>query len=310
MDGTTAVAAARPPVRAGRPRFRALVPWLYLAPLLAPLILFVYWPLLHTAWLSLVRWNLQPGQATEFVGLANYAGVLESSLFADASWNSMIYVLAAIPLKVLLPLPVAVFLWSLGRAGGTYRTILFLPTLISFVIIAVVVGWMLNPIAGHVTALLSWLGMGFANPLATPDGAIITIIVLSAWKVFGFNVLLYLAGLASIRRDLIEAMRLDGASDWVILRRLIWPLLSPTTFFVLIATVIFSLQQVFTPIDILTEGGPENGTTNFFYMVYQLAFRTFDIGRGAAGTVLLFLLLLVITLLKLRVLEKRVHYQQ
>jgi multiple sugar transport system permease protein/sn-glycerol 3-phosphate transport system permease protein len=82
------------------------------------------------------------------------------------------------------------------------------------------------------------------------------------------------------------------------------------SFFVLIATVVFSLQQVFTPIDILTEGGPENGTTNFFYMVYQLAFRTFDIGRGAAGTVLLFGLLLVITLIKLRALDKRVHYQQ
>jgi len=293
-----------------RARFHGLLPWLFLAPLLVPLALFVYWPLLHTFFLSFVRWNLQPGVPLEFVGLSNYGGVIASTLFADAGWNSLIYVLAAIPLKVLLPLPVAVFIWSLGNAGGWYRTVLFLPTLISFVIVAVVVGWMLNPIAGHVAALLASVGGGFGNPLAAPDGAIVTIILLSGWKVFGFNVLLYLAGLASIRRDLIEAMRLDGAGDWTILRRLIWPLLTPTTFFVLIATVVFSLQQVFTPIDILTEGGPENGTTNFFYMVYQLAFRTFDIGRGAAGTVLLFGLLLVITLIKLRALDKRVHYQQ
>jgi ABC-type sugar transport system permease subunit len=309
MDAALPAAIAARPRAAGAWR-RAALPWLFLAPLVLPLALFVYWPLIHTAWLSFVRWNLQPGVPTEFVGLENYAGVLASSLFADAGWNSLVYVLAAIPLKVLLPLPVAVFIWSLAGAGGWYRTILFLPTLISFVIVAVVVGWMLNPIAGHVAAVISALGGGFGNPLASPDGAIVTVILLSAWKVFGFNVLLYLAGLAAIRRDLIEAMRLDGAGDWTILRRLIWPLLTPTTFFVLIATVIFSLQQVFTPIDILTEGGPENGTTNFFYMVYQLAFRTFDIGRGAAGTVLLFGLLLAITLIKLRVLEKRVHYQQ
>ncbi len=179
MDAAALPAPAAVHARGGMAWRRAALPWLFLAPLVLPLALFVYWPLLHTAWLSLVRWNLQPGVPTEFVGLENYAGVLASSLFADGGWNSLIYVLAAISLKVLLPLPVAVFIWSLGSAGGWYRTILFLPTLISFVIVAVVVGWMLNPIAGHVTAVLAWLGSDFGNPLASPDGAIVTVILLS-----------------------------------------------------------------------------------------------------------------------------------
>ena len=93
-------------------------------------------------------------------------------------------------------------------------------------------------------------------------------------------------------------------------RHLLWPLLTPTTLFVLISTVIFAIQQVFTPIDIMTEGGPQNGTTNLFYMVYQYAFRTFNVGFGAAGTVIIFAFLLVITLVKMRMLDRHVHYQQ
>jgi multiple sugar transport system permease protein/sn-glycerol 3-phosphate transport system permease protein len=104
-------------------------------------------------------------------------------------------------------------------------------------------------------------------------------------------------------------MQIDGAGDLRIFRHLIWPLLTPTTFFVLISTVIFSLQQVFTPIDLLTEGGPSNSTTNLFYMVYQYAFKSFNLGYGSAATVLLFVLLVAVTFLKIRGLERSIHYQ-
>nr|WP_263480978.1 sugar ABC transporter permease [Pseudosulfitobacter pseudonitzschiae] len=289
---------------------RDLTPWLYLAPTVLLLAVFTYWPLLQTAYLSLVDWNLNPGQSADFVGLNNYGRVAGSTLFQAAFLNTLIYIGASIPLKVLLPIPVAVFLWSVGQKGHFYRAILFLPTLISFVVVGIAFLWILNPIFGYAKVIFAELGLRFPNLLADPDTAIWVIIGISTWKVLGFNVLIYLAGLASINKELIEAMRMDGAGDITIFRRLIWPLLTPTLTFVAISTVIFTMQQVFTPIDLMTEGGPSNSTTNLFYMIYQYSFVTFDVGGGAAGTMMLFGFLMIMAFVQFRVLDRRAHYQQ
>ncbi|MGR3780571.1 MAG: carbohydrate ABC transporter permease [Albimonas sp.] len=313
QEGAAPAAPSRPFVRRGaraRARWRAASPWVYLAPTLLLLGVFVYWPFVHTFWLSLVQWNLNPTQGAEFVGAANYGRVASATLFEHALWNTLIYVAAAIPLKVLLPIPLALFVWSLGSRGHVYRAILFLPTLLSFVVIAIAFIWILNPLFGYAKQWLGMLGLGLPPLLTHPDFAIWTIVSIASWKVMGFNMLLYLAGLASINREYIEAMRMDGAGDGAIFRRLILPLLTPTMFFVLISTVIFTIQQVFTPIDILTGGGPENSTTNLFYMVYQYTFLTFDVGAGAAGTVILFALLMIVTVAQILTLDRRVEYRQ
>jgi ABC-type sugar transport system permease subunit len=309
------VPATAPPLGATTPpawrgRQWHLAPFLYLAPMIVLLAVFTYWPLLHTIYLSFVQWNMNPDQPMRWVGTANYRGIFNSPLFDAAFRNTLIYIIASIPLKVLLPIPIAIFVWTLGTRGQVYRALLFLPTLFSFTVVAVVFLWMLNPIGGHLVQIGRLFGGQWPNVLADPDFAIWTILLISTWKVIGFNTLLYVAGLASINRDYVEAMRLDGASDWRLVRHLLWPLLTPTTLFVLISTVIFAIQQVFTPIDIMTEGGPQNGTTNLFYMVYQYAFRTFNVGFGAAGTVIIFAFLLAITLLKMRTLDRHVQYQQ
>lgn len=312
-----AVAATVPAQGAAAPRVRRawtgrwpLAPFLYLAPMILLLAVFTYWPLIHTVYLSFVQWNMNPDQPMRWVGTANYRGIFQSPLFDAAFRNTLIYIVASIPLKVLLPIPIAIFVWTLATRGQVYRALLFLPTLFSFTVVAVVFLWLLNPIGGHFVQLARLFGGQWPNVLTDPDLALWTILLISTWKVIGFNTLLYVAGLASINRDYVEAMRLDGASDWRVVRHLLWPLLTPTTLFVLISTVIFAIQQVFTPIDIMTEGGPQNGTTNLFYMVYQYAFRTFNVGFGAAGTVVIFVFLLAVTLLKLRMLDRHVHYQQ
>lgn len=307
---TRAAAPARARAVGWGKRADRFAPYLYLAPTLGLLALFVYWPFIHTFFLSAIDWNLNPSQPTEFVGLSNYGQVVGSTLFQHAAWNTVIYILASIPLKVLLPVPIALFIWTLGTRGHFYRAVLFIPTLLSFVVVATAFVWILNPIFGYAKQYLAMVGLRMPNLLTSPDTAIWTIITISAWKVLGFNVLIYLAGLTSINRDYIEAMRMDGASDWRIFRHLILPLLTPSMFFVLVSTVIFTIQQVFTPIDILTGGGPQNSTTNLFYMVYQYTFLTFDVGAGAAGTVILFAFLLVVTVVKILFLDRRVHYQQ
>ncbi|SEE84087.1 carbohydrate ABC transporter membrane protein 1, CUT1 family [Rhizobiales bacterium GAS191] len=292
------------------PAWLRRAPYLYIAPMLLLIGIFVYWPLIATIGLSFAKWNLNPDRPIALAGFDNYARLASSPLFRDALRNTGYFLIGSLPLKILLPIPVAVAIWSLGRKGEIYRAILFLPTLISFVVVAIVFLWLLNPIGGMIPLGLRALGLQGANPLAEPASALWTVLLISTWKIFGFNVLIYVAGLARIRGDLIEAMQLDGAGAGRIFVSLVWPLLTPTTFFVLVSTTIFSLQQVFTPIDIMTEGGPQNGTTNLFYMVYQLTFRTFDVGRGAAATVLLFALLLLITTVKFRVVDRHVYYDQ
>ncbi len=282
-------------------------PYAYLAPLIVLLGLFTYWPLIQTFYLSFMRLN--PGGAPAFVGWANYAGVFDHSQFQDAARNSLVYILASIPLKVLLPIPIAFFLWSIGpRLSAFHKTVLFIPTLLSFVVVSILWIWMLNPVAGFAQTLLAPFGLQLPPLVSSSGTAIYVVLGVSTWKILGFNVLLYLAGLASINRDLIEAMRIDGAGDGVILRHLIVPLLSPTIFFVLISTMVFAVQQVFTPIDVMTQGGPANATTNLFYIAYQYTFESFNIGFASAAVTLLFLAIGGLLLLKLAVVERHVHY--
>ncbi|MGL5139399.1 MAG: carbohydrate ABC transporter permease [Beijerinckiaceae bacterium] len=285
------------------------VAYLYLAPLIALLGLFTFWPLVHTAYLSVTSWNLNPGVPIRFVGWRNYVDVMDSELFRAALWNTLVTLSASIPLKVLAPIPVAVFIWSLGRRGELYRTVLFLPTLVSFVAVSIAWLWILSPLGGYLDLTLKRLGLSLPPLLTREATALGTIIGIATWKVFGFHVLLYLAGLTRIPGRLIDAMRVDGASDAMILRRLIWPMLGPTTLFVLISTVIFTMQQVFTPIDVLTRGGPSNATTNLFYVTYEYTFLNFAVGQGAAATVILFGFLMLVALVKFRLFDRLVHYR-
>ena len=295
-------------VSKGRWRNR-VAPFSYLAPAMLLLGLFTYWPLLYTFVLSFFRWNLVSPDM-QFVGIDNFTGLSDSPMFDAAMRNTAFYVLGSIPLKVLLPIPIAAFLWAMGGGRSfAYKTILFLPTILSFVVVSLVWMYLLNPIVGLTQAVLGSVGIRLPSLLGDADTALWTILGISTWKIIGFNTILYLAGLASINRDLLDAMRLDGARDSQVFRFLVWPLLTPTTLFVLVATVIFSLQQVFTPIDILTRGGPANATTNLFHMVYIYTFESFNVGLGAAGTTFLFLLILLVTVVKLKLLERWVHYQ-
>jgi ABC-type sugar transport system permease subunit len=282
--------------------------YLYLSPLIVTLGLFTYWPLLQTFYLSFVRFN--PDTWPTAVGFDNYAGVFGNAQFRDASRNSLVYIVAAVPLQVLLPIPVACFLWTMPpRMADLHKTILFDPALLSFVVVAIVWIWMLNPVAGFLQTILEPLGIKMPALLSNADTAIFVIIGVSMWKILGFNALLYLAGLAVINRDLIDAMRVDGAGDGTIFRRLIVPLLSPTIFFVLISSVVFAIQHVFTPIDVMTRGGPASATTNLFYIAYQYTFESFNIGFASAAVTLLFGLIGGLILLQLGVIERYVHYR-
>jgi multiple sugar transport system permease protein/sn-glycerol 3-phosphate transport system permease protein len=302
-----APAAAQRQARTARRRGQAL-PYLLLAPLLVLLAAFTYWPLLYTAYLSVV--DVRLSAPDHFVGLANYLGLFRSAAFAAAARNTAVTLVLSLPLNVLLPIPIAVFVWCNGaRLATLHRSILFVPTLLSFVVVSIAWIWMLNPVVGMLQSLLRPLGLQMPALLSDAALALPTIIGVAGWKVAGFNALLYLAGLASVPRDLVEAMRIDGAGDWRIARSLLVPLLSPTIYFVALTSLLFAVQQVFTPINIMTDGGPTNATTNLFYLAYQMAFQSFNIGFASATAVLLFAGLGALAALKSRLVGRRVHYQ-
>ena len=146
-------------VAPSRPRRRSLAPYLYVAPMLALIGLFTYWPLVSTFGLAFERWNLNPDMPMRFVGTENFGQLFASQLFRDAALNTVAYLLAALPLKVLLPIPIAIAMWSLGRSGLIYRSVLFLPTLLSFVVVSIAFVFFLNPLGGAVTAALAALGL-------------------------------------------------------------------------------------------------------------------------------------------------------
>ncbi|MFN4281953.1 MAG: carbohydrate ABC transporter permease [Alphaproteobacteria bacterium] len=298
--------AGRVPLVAARRKID-MHPAAFLAPFVLLMAAFTYWPLVELIYLSFFKLNRFGPDP--FVGMSNFIGVFDNTQFHDAAYNSLIYIFVSIPLKVLLPIPLAVFIWTMGaKLANFYKTVLFLPTLLSFVVVSIVWIWMLNPVMGLFQSVIRPLGLQMPTLLSDTTTAIYVIIGVGAWKILGFNVLLYLAGLSAINRDYVEAMRLDGAGDGTVMRRLVLPMLSPTIFFVTISTVVFTIQQVFTPIDVMTQGGPLNATTNLFYIVYQYMFESFNVGYSAAGALIIFALLGFITAVKVLWLEKRVHY--
>ena len=304
LSSSASFRAASPVLRSLRIDLR---PAVFLGPLVVLMGVFVYWPVVATIYLAFFK--IGAGGISKFVGVDNFVAVFSNLQFYDAVINTFIYILVSLPLKTLLPIPLAIFLWATGRrVGDIYKSVLFVPTLLSFLVVSVVWIWILNPVAGLLQSVIRPFGLQLSPLLSDASTAIYVIVGVSTWKVLGYNVLLYLAGLSSIGADYIEAMRMDGAGDWTIVRRLIVPLLSPTIYFVAVSTAIFTTQQVVTPIDAMTQGGPLNATTNVFYVVYQFMFQSFNVGYAAAGAVVVIAVVGVAAAIQMVWFGRRVHY--
>ena len=208
---------------------------------------------------------------------------------------------------VPLLLAVAVLRVS-GRWRDVYRVLLFSPTVISMAIACAVWLWMFHPLYGVINSLLRLVGIQGPAWLSSGDSAIWAIVVVTVWKTFGFNFVLYVAGLLAIPPEMYEAARVDGASEGRLFRHITLPLLAPTTLFVLLTTFILSPQNLFVPTQILTQGGPNEASNNLGYLVYQLGFEYFRVGYASAAATLIFLLFLGLTALQFYLAESRIHY--
>jgi multiple sugar transport system permease protein len=227
----------------------------------------------------------------------------------QALWNTGIYVVGLLPFSVVLPLGIALLVQGIrGRARGIYRAIIFTPMLIAPVVVAVVWRWMLHPLHGVLTVALSdLLSIEPINWFRSMDLAIWAIVVITGWKLLGFSVLLFSAGLTGINPDYTDAAGCDGASGWQITRYITLPLLSPTITFMVLLTVILSGQWTFPMINVLTAGGPVGSTASIYYLMWELGFRSFNVGVSSAA-VLFFVAFGGLALLFTRLMERFSFY--
>ena len=292
-------------------RRREWLDWLqgyaFLAPSFIVLTVFTYLPVVYAFGLSFFRWRILRGEPT-FIGLANYEFLLTSEDFWQAMWNTVYFALGSIPTGMALALFIAILLNRPLRGLALYRTAYFLPTITSLVAVSVVWLWIYHPDVGLMNYLLNLFGLPSVRWLNEPRSAMPALILLGIWRGLGYNVVIYLAGLQNIPQHLYEAAKIDGANRWQLFRHITWPLLTPTTFFILIIAVINSFQA-FTQIHVMTQGGPLGSTTVIVYYLYQQAFQQFNMGYGSAIAVVLFLIILGLTLIQVKVLGPRVHYQ-
>jgi ABC-type sugar transport system permease subunit len=286
-----------------------LTPYLLIAPLLILMAIFIYWPLIYSTYLSFFDWNfVRPDK--DYVGWNNFTRLPDDPRFIQSLKGTAVYTLALIPLQVLLPLGLALLLFRTrdSRLQGAYRVLLFSPTVIAYSVAAIMWLWIFNPNYGVLNKALSYFGVDAIRWLSDRDTAIWAIIMVATWKTLGFHMLLYLAALEGIPKDYIEAAQLDGASNWQLMRSIRFPLMTPTFFFVLVTTVISVNDDVFAAINVLTNGGPFDSTTNIIYYLYQQGFKYFQIGAGSAVAVIVFVVTVFLTWLQFRFVERHVHY--
>jgi multiple sugar transport system permease protein len=292
-----------------RPRVRRapgwLIPSLFLAPALLSLSLWVYGPLLAAFRLSFHEWNLLPTAPMEFVGLENYERLLDLPELRRAASNTLVYTVGLLPLTVGLPLLAALMTRELrGMSGALYRALIFVPMVIAPVVVAVIWRWLLAPEYGAVNAMLAALGLGKLRFLQDPQLAIWSIIFITGWKLIGFSTLLFAAALTQVDRSLVEAARLDGASEGQIARRVLIPLVAPAIAFLVMLTLLHGAQWSFVAINVLTQGGPRQATTNLYYLMWEYGFSTFAVGWSTAAGMMLFAVFSVVAALCLRMMHR------
>lgn len=281
--------------------------YLFLSPVLLLFSVFTVFSVGYAFYLSFHEWNiLEP--AKPYVGLDNYSRLLEDERFHQAVINTIYYTAGSVPLTMGIGLLIALLLNTQIRARGLFRALFYLPVLTPLVIASIIWKWVYNGDYGLLNYYLMELNL-IDEPLlwlSDPNLAMPAVIITSVWKGVGFAMVVYLAGLQSIPEDYYDAAKIDGANGWRRLTDITIPLLSPTTLFLLVISVLGSFQ-VFTQIFIMTNGGPLGRTRTVVWYIYTTAFRDFNMGYAAAMAFALFAMMLVFTLLQFKLLNADVQ---
>lgn len=274
--------------------------WLFILPAILGTLIFIIIPVICSFGLSFADWDLL-GQI-EFVGLKNYVDLFNEDLFYKILFNTVVFAFATSVFGVIIPLILASIINTKIRGSEFYKTAYFLPFITPMIVVGVVWEWIFDPNIGLLNQFLhlhiNWL---YDTHFAMP-----ALILVSVWKLIGYNMIIFLSSLSGINQNLFEAAKIDGANSFEVFKNVTVPILSPTIFFVVIITAISSFQ-VFDLIYLMTQGGPLDSTNVLVYAIYKNAFEYFNVGRASAIAYVLFLIILVLTLVQWNLRKKLVY---
>ena len=277
------------------------------APALLLMLVLLLMPTLAVLALSFTDAELGVSKVN-FLGLSSYARLLEDRTFLGAVRNTALYVVLVVPASVVLGLGLAMLIEADDLLKPFFRSIYFLPVVSLLVAMASVWQYLMHPSIGPINMLLNKFGLSSVNWLGSSDNVMGALAIIGIWQTVGFNMVLFLAGLTGINRDLYAAAEMDGArSAWSRFCVVTWPMLGPTTLFVLTISVINAVK-VFETVATLTQGGPGKASDVLLWVIYEEGFVHLQIGTASAMAMVFIAVLLVLVLIQTRVLEKRVHY--
>ena len=283
--------------------------FLFLLPSIFFFVVFSYWPLLQNLYLSFFSWNMVSPNMT-FVGIENYTAVLGSEELIKILANTVVFVAIMLVLNFVLPYLFSFVLGHLIERGkGFYRSTLFMPATLSLAVASILFLWIYNPLAGPLSIALSWFDVESPRWFKENWLVIFAICTIIGWKVFGYNLIVMLAAMLAVPKEMIEAAKLENASNWQIFKQIIVPMTSSTAIYVFTITVVFGLQYVLVPVNMLTQGGPDQGSSNLVYIIYQYAFVFFQTGKSAAFAIITMVCYIAFLLFRTKYLEKKVYYE-
>ncbi len=282
------------------------LPWALILPQLLIIAIFFFWPA-GQAVLQSFQMEDAFGLSTEWVGLENYRNLFSDATYLNAFQRTALFSVLVAGIGIAASLGLAIFADRIIRFAMIYKTLLIVPYAVAPVIAGVLWVFMFSPSIGVVTHYLGKLGYDW-NHLMNENQAMTLIVITSVWKQISYNFLFFLAGLQSIPKALIEAASIDGAGPWRRFWNIQLPLLSPTTFFLLVINIVYAFFDTFGIIDAATQGGPGQSTSILVYKVYQDGFKALDLGGSAAQSVILMMIVVVLTVIQFRYVEKKVQY--
>jgi sn-glycerol 3-phosphate transport system permease protein len=284
----------------------AWLPWVLIAPQVVVIAVFFFWPAAQ-ALLQSVQQSNAFGTSVEFVGLENFRNLWNDPTYLASFFTTAVFSTLVAVLGISISLMLAVFADRIVKGALVYKTLLIWPYAVAPAVAGVLWLFMFAPSVGVVSYWLRSLGINW-NHLLNGGQAMTLVIMAAVWKQISYNFLFFLAGLQSIPKSLIEAAAIDGARPWRRFWTIVFPLLSPTTFFLLVINIVYAFFDTFGIIDAATEGGPGKDTSILVYKVYYDGFKAMDLGGSASQSVVLMVIVVVLTVVQFRFVEKKVNY--
>ena len=279
---------------------------LFVLPALIPLFNFWIYPILRSVWLSFTDWDFMTPDYN-FIWFKNYTSLLKDSRFYEALWNTLVFTAGTLFPTIIGGLGLALLLRRNFKGSGVFKFVLFSPWITPTVAISIVWTWIFREDGGLANQVLGLFGLPALKWISSSDTAMLSVIIVTVWKSLGYAMIFYLSALEKVPEELYEASALDGAKPWRQFLDMTLPGISPTTFFLMIITMVNSLRA-YDQIQILTQGGPSGSTRTLLYMYYQLGFQEFKMGQATATAVIMIIITVILSLAQFTESKKWVHY--